>query len=339
MITTDPIGDWAWEVSPVDGRIQSSRAIELAVEVWGVLAGAGVAVPVAEVGVTVRSSGAARGIRLLQTSAPVGEAVQAVGSALTRAAEQVDEFEGDFIVDARVRCPGVWTTGGVERRAEQLFTIQVDVWKNSLATVTLETYCDAWLTMDTRGREQLAIHAENSPRLELALERISALLGVQPTPGHENRYATPTESGFEDVRVEGSAYIDAWGTFEVPARARRLRFGLPPSEGEYPDVTDDAVSYLVVQDDGGGILGYVWAAQTDNVVGFEPRTAVGEAALEAGRLWIQRLRDAYALNLPASAVLNWLVVQPPLAGMGHIADKEPQECVSLDSLEEESGRW
>ncbi|WP_327672011.1 MULTISPECIES: hypothetical protein [unclassified Streptomyces] len=339
MITTDPIGDWTWEVAPVDGRIHSSRAIELAVEVWSVLAGAGVAVPVAEVGVTVRSSVAARDIRLLETSAPVGEATPAVGSALTRVAEQVEEFQGDFIVDARVRCPGVWTTGGVERHAEQLFTIQADVWKNSLATVTLETYCDAWLTMDTRGREQLAIHAENSPRLTLVLKQISALLGVQPTPGDENRYATPTESGFEDVRVEGPAYIDAWGTFEVPARARRLRFGLPPSGGEYPDATDDAVSYLAVQGDGGRVLGYVWAAQTDNAVGFEPRTAVGEVALEAGRLWIQRLRDAYALGLPASAVLNWLVAQPPLTGMGRITDKEPQECVSLDSLEEESGRW
>lgn len=185
----------------------------------------------------------------------------------------------------------------------------------------------------------MEIHAENSPRLALALKQISALLGVQPTPGDEYRYATPTESGFEDVRVEGSAYIDAWGTFEVPARARRLRFGLPPSEGEYPDVTDGAVSYLAVQDDGGRVLGYVWAAQLGNAAGFEPRTAAGEVALEVGRLWIQRLRDAYALGLPASAVLNWLVGRPTLTGMGRIADKEPQECASLDILEEESGRW
>lgn len=146
----------------------------------------------------------------------MGEATPAAGSALTRVAEQVGEFQGDFIVDARVCCPGVWTTGGVERHAEQLFTIQADVWKNSLATVTLETYRDAWLTMDTRGREQLAIHAENSPRLTLVLKQISALLVVQPTPGDENRYATPTDSGFEDVRVEGLRTSTLGGPSKCP---------------------------------------------------------------------------------------------------------------------------
>lgn len=153
MITTAPIGDWTWEVAPVDGRIHSSRAIELAAEVWSVLAGVGVAVPVAEVSVTVRPSAAARDIRLVEASAPVGEGTEAARSALSRLIEQVDNFQGDFVVDSHVRCPGVWTVGGAEHRAEQLFTIQADVWKNSLATVTLETYCDAWLTVDTRGRE------------------------------------------------------------------------------------------------------------------------------------------------------------------------------------------
>ena len=338
MITTDSIGDWTWETTADGHSVQPSRAVEVAVAVWNVLARVGVATPVAEVSVTVRSVGDMRDIRFEETGLPLESEPLAPHTALSRAASQVDSLQGDFVVAVRMRCPGVWSVPGAQHRAEQLFTIQADVWKRSLVAVTLETYSDVWLTMDTRGREQIATYNENAPRLALALKEISELLGCAPTAGDENRYATPTESGFEDIRIEGPAYIDAWGTFEVPARSRRLRSSLPPSEEEYPETTEHPVHYFAVRDKR-QILGYVWAAQADNAAGFEPRTAAGERAFEAGRAWLLRLREAYRLGLPASDVLNWLAQQSAPIGIGHIAEKEPQTCPSLDSLEELSGRW
>ncbi|MEU2789510.1 hypothetical protein [Streptomyces sp. NPDC007100] len=58
--------------------------------------------------------------------------------------------QGDALVSFRVQCPGYWIESGTKHRAEKLFVIQVDIWKSSLLVVTLETYSDAWLTMDTR---------------------------------------------------------------------------------------------------------------------------------------------------------------------------------------------
>ncbi|GAA3827876.1 hypothetical protein GCM10022403_071360 [Streptomyces coacervatus] len=339
MITTDPIGDWTWEATSDDPSVQPSRAVEVAAAVWNVLARVGIATPVAEVSVTVRSVGDMRDIRFEETGLPLEEEPLAPHTALSRAASQVDSLQGDFVVAVRMCCPGVWSVPGARHRAEQLFTIQADVWKRSLVAVTLETYSDAWLTMDTRGREQIATYGENAPRLALALKEVSELFGCAPTPGDENRYATPTETGFEDIRIAGPAYIDAWGTFEIPARSRRLRSSLPASEDEYSETTENPVYYFTVQDDTGQILGYVWAAQADNAAGFEPRTAAGERAFAAGRACVMQLREAHRLGLPALDALSWLAQQPIQGGIGHIPEREPRSSPSLDSLEELSGSW
>ncbi|MFI6543637.1 hypothetical protein ACIBO9_10390 [Streptomyces prunicolor] len=338
MITTDPVGDWTWEAAS-DGRgVQPSRAFEVAAAVWNVLARVGIATPVAEVGVTVRSVGDMRDVLFEETGLPLESEPFDPRTALSRAASQVDSLQGDFVVAVRMRCPGMWTVPGARHRAEQLFTIQADVWKRSLTAVTLETYSDVWLTMDTRDREQIATYDENAPRLALALKEISELLGCAPTPGDENRYATPTETGFADIRIEGPAYVDAWGTFEVPARSRRLRSSLPPSEDEYAETTELPVHYFTVQDEA-QVLGYVWAAPAENAAGFEPRTAAGERAFEAGRAWLLQLREAHRLGLPAMDALNWLAQQPTSSGTGRLLEKTPRSCPSLDSLEEISGRW
>ncbi|MFI7503501.1 hypothetical protein ACIBVL_34525 [Streptomyces sp. NPDC049687] len=337
MITTNSIGDWLWEITPRQ-EVKPSRAIDHAVAVWNILATAGVATPLAEVSVGVRSGDDMRDVRFEASGLPLERVPLVPGSALARASEHVDELQGDFVVRVRMRCPGEWSEGGVRHRAEQLFTIQVDIWERSLLTVLLETYSDAWLTMDTRGREQLSVHEENAPRLEYALAEISNFFGCSPTPGEENRYAIPTETGFEDVRIDGPAYDDAWRTFEVLDRSRRLRSPLPASEQEYSATTEQPVQYYTVQD-GGQVLGYLWAARGDNAAGFEPRTAAGEQAFDAGRTWILLLREAYRLGISASHVLNWLGRQELPAGIGRLAEDEPRTCPSLEYLEDLSGRW
>ncbi|MER6357158.1 hypothetical protein ABT186_36435 [Streptomyces sp. NPDC001634] len=338
MITSNPVGDWTWEVTPRAEAIQPVRAAETAVAVWIVLAGHELAIPESKVSVSARAMGDTRDVRVEAAGLPLEPEPLSPGTALSRAVAEADSLEGDFLVGVRLECPGYWLESGVKHRAEKLFAVQVDIWKSSLLVVTLETYSDAWLAMDTRDREQPEVYAENAPRLAAALEEISALLSSAPTPGDPNRHATPAVTGFEDPRIEGFAYDDSWGTFEIPARSRLLRSRVPASEDEYLDITDHPVRYFTIRRDG-QTLGFLWASIGDEAAGYEPRTAAGEAAFEAGAEWLLRLRAAHGQGLSALAALSWAAQSPPRPEIGLAVEDTPQEAPSLDALEEFSGRY
>ena len=233
MITTEAIGDWTWDVSPPSTEATPAKAAEIAVAVWHVLARYELAVPVGKVDISVRATHDTRDVRLDVRGLALEADPLAPGTALADTVARAESIEGDFLTGLRLQCPGIWLESGVRHRAEQLFTLQVDIWKADLAVVTLETYSDAWLTMDTREREQPTIHADNAPRLTAALQAVSDLLGRAPEPGYPNRHATPTTTGFEDLTAEGPAYTDSWGTFEVPTRSRRLLSALPRTEDAF----------------------------------------------------------------------------------------------------------
>ncbi|MFG3047718.1 hypothetical protein ACGFZR_22640 [Streptomyces sp. NPDC048241] len=281
-----------------------------------------------------------RDIRFARTGLVLkGRNAEAELDSLSDIVNEIDSLSGELVVGARLECPGKWLIGGVEHHMEQLFRVQAEVWQRQLLAVTLETFSDVWLTIDTRGREQLSVHAENAPRLQRVLKNASEVLGCEPTPGDENRYAVPVEGGFEDVRLHGPAYDDAWSTFEVPARSRRLRAPLPPSEDEYSEITEHPVHYLSVRDDKGQTLGYLWADGRENAAGFEPRTAVGERAFRAGRAWLLKLREAHRLGIPAADLLTWISGRSASHEAGHLVESVPQSATSLDSLEELAGLW
>ncbi|GHE52165.1 hypothetical protein [Streptomyces capitiformicae] len=338
MITTEPIGDWTWEITPDTAEAKASRAAEIAVAVWNILARYELAVSVGKVDLSVRAMHGTRDVRLDVRGLALEADPLAPGTALSDAVARAESFEGDLLTGLRVQCPGVWLESGGRHRAEQLFTVQVDIWKSDLVVVTLETYSDAWLTMDTREREQPMIHAENAPRLSAALQAVSDLLGGAPEPGDPNRHATPTTTGFEDLTVEGPAYADSWGTFGVPTRSRRLLSPLPRTENEYEDTTDHPVRYFTVQRDG-RTLGYVWASTGDNAAGYEPRTAAGDDAFEVGAGWVLRLREAHGRKLDALEALDWLRQAPPRPDLGRLSEERARETPSLDALEELSGRY
>ncbi|MFR9789779.1 hypothetical protein ACL07V_14070 [Streptomyces sp. MB22_4] len=337
MITSNPVGDWTWEVTPGAEGARPVRAVETAVAVWNILAAQELATPKGKVSVSARAMSDTREVLVAVDGVPLEAEPLSPETALSRAVAEADSLEGDLLVGVRIECPGCWLEAGVKHRAEKLFVIQVDIWKGILLVVTLETYSDAWLTMDTRDREQPEIYAENAPRLATALEKISALFGAAPVPGDPNRHATPTETGFEDPRIDGFAYDDSWGTFEVAARSRLLRSRIPASEDEYQDITDHPVRYFTIRRDGQN-LGYIWASIGDEAAGYEPRTAAGEAAFEAGAEWLLRLRAAHGQGLSALAALSWVAQSPPRSEIGLIAEG-PQEASSLDALEELSGRY
>ncbi|QKV69518.1 hypothetical protein HUT13_12550 [Streptomyces harbinensis] len=338
MITSNPVGDWTWEVDPDAAETQPDRAAEVAVDIWNILAGKELAVPTGKVSFSARAMGDNQHALVDVTGLPLEPNPLSPGTALSHAVLEAGSLSGDLLVSVRIECPGYWLEAGVKHLAQKLFVVQVDLWKRRLLVATLETYSDAWLTMDTRDRPQPEVHAENAPRLAASLEGISALLGTAPTPGDPNRHATPTRQGFEDPRTEGFAYDDSWGTFEVPARSRLIRSRLPPSDDEYPDTTDQPVRYVTIGR-GGQTLGYLWASTGDEAAGFEPRTAAGEAAFEAGAAWLLHLRAAHARGLGSLDALVWAIQNPPRQEAGSAVEQKPHQAPTLDALEELSGRY
>ncbi|MFC0597323.1 hypothetical protein [Streptomyces palmae] len=338
MITSNPVGDWNWEVLSKSGKLPSFRAARVAVSVWNILSTHELADSSARLKVSVRSIPGmqetfAHASRVSLHLNPLGP-----GSALSRVMTEVESLEGDVLVSVLAECPGFWLESGVRHRVEKLFTIQVDIWRQSLLDVTLATYSDAWLTVDTRDREQFEVFQENAPRLAAALGEISVLLGSSPTPGDATRFAVPSETGFEDVRIEGPAYSDSWGTFEVADRWQILHSMIPASADEYEETTDHPVRYHTVQRDG-QTLGYVWASVADEAAGYEPRTAAGEDAFKAGAGWLLRLRAAHGQGMTALAALDWVAARPASQEIGLVAEETPRESPSLGFLEELSGRY
>lgn len=338
MITSNPMGDWTWELPSSTDAIRPRRAAETAVAVWNRLAEHGLANPVGRVSLSVRAAGNMGDVRIDSGNLNLEPEPLAPASDLSRAVDEAESLDGDLLISTRLDCPGFWLESGVRHRVEKLFVIQVDVWKSSLLVVTLETYSDAWLKTDTRDREQPEVYAANAPRLSAALEGISDLLGSAPEPGDPSRYAVPTETGFQDTAIEGPAYDDSWGTFEIPARSGLLRSRIPWSEHEYEETTEHPVRYFTIQRDK-QTLGYLWASVADDAAGYEPRTAAGEAAFEAGSGWLLRLRAAHGQGLTPLSALDWVAQRPPSPEIGMISEDAPREAPSLDSLEDLSGRY
>ncbi|NKI44560.1 hypothetical protein [Streptomyces physcomitrii] len=339
MITSTPVGDWTWAQEFGEGEeATSGGAAEKILSVWKILARHALADSTRRGEITVRRFAGKREVIRDFRNLPLEDTTLSGNIALNRATSEVDALSGDFLITLRFPCPGYWTEKGHWYRAKQLFCIQADIWKKSLVVYTVETYSDAWLTMDTREREQKQVHAENHPRLTAALGEISLLLGVPTTPGDPNVHATPTSEGFENLAPESAAYADSWGTFEVPERARILRSRIPKSENDYEEVTDSPVHYFSVQRDG-RTFGYVWAADIGSAAGFEPRTAADEEALAIGGRWLLRLRDAHSQGVSAQDLLTWLSRLAPDPEAGSFGEDTPQRFDNLDGLEELSGRY
>ncbi|WP_327369067.1 hypothetical protein [Streptomyces sp. NBC_01217] len=171
-----------------------------------------------------------------------------------------------------------------------------------------------------------------------ASRHCSTLLGSAPAPGDENRHAAPSETGFKDLRSEGPAYDDSWGTFEGLNRASLLDSRIPQAEDDYEQITEYPVRYFTVQRDG-RTLDFVWAAVGDAAACHVPRTAAGDEAFDAGAAWLLSLREAHGHGLSPLAALDWLAKCPARPGIGVIAEDTPREAPSLDDLKELSGRY
>lgn len=57
MITTDPIGDWTWEITPSHGDARPSRAVEITTAIWRILAKFDLATPPGRISFSARPRG------------------------------------------------------------------------------------------------------------------------------------------------------------------------------------------------------------------------------------------------------------------------------------------
>ncbi|MCP2358407.1 hypothetical protein HD597_005427 [Nonomuraea thailandensis] len=77
------------------------------------------------------------------------------------------------------------------------------------------------------------------------------------------------------------------------------------SPESYPRTTSSAVRYVPVLM-GESVIGYVWAAVTDDAARYVRRLSAGEAADNAAVMWTRRLRWAKANGLtPLQALRHW----------------------------------
>lgn len=95
--------------------------------------------------------------------------------------------------------------------------------------------------------------------------------------------------------------------------------------------TDAAVRYMPVVR-AGNLLGYLWAAVTDDAAGFVVREAQGSDAFNASAAWVERLRWAKARGMTPLQVLPHWSGAPEDDRAGSVAPGAEREAPSLATL-------
>ncbi|GAA2713116.1 MULTISPECIES: hypothetical protein [Streptomyces] len=339
MITSIPVGSWTWQVkSGPSGSGTLQRCVRTALAVYDRLASLDCAFGAPEGAAAVRSAGPKKEVLFSRRHVAVVPGAPDGGADVVRLLREAAEAAGNSegLVSFWLTCPGKWADAGTEITAARLFEVDVAAWSESAGTVTLHTYSDAWLTHNLRGCKQPETHAANAPRLSAVLRGISELTGDEPDPGDPTWYATPTAEGFEALPDEDPELLDSWDMFEVPYRLKKLTEAAASEPEGYADETEGNVHYVTVAR-GDRILGYLWEADVDAAAGYEPRSAAGEAAFEAGAFWLARLASAKNRGLsPAEAVRELAAVDG--AGAGCLLPGSDTDATSLSVLRDLAGR-
>lgn len=335
-MTTMPVGSWSWETKQqVSDDDLVTRCAREVLDTWMVLRGHGLAEGDAYADLTVRAK--SDGTVLFNRTR--------VHVELSSILSGKDMF-GELPKIQRDRCgmvtidlstPGTCLRSGEPRQVEKLFTISVDAWASGAGTLTLHTFSDAWMSHNLRGHRQPEVQAENAPRLKSVLMAIQQLTEVEVIPSDPTMYGIPTEEGFEDLPDEDPDLLDSWHMFEIPRRTEQIQAKLPPDAASYKSETDSPVEFAEVAL-GGRVVGYVWAAHNDDAAGYEPRTPVGDEALDAGPPWLARLSEAKKRGLSPSQALRDLSASPAAPEAGTIVPASLREASSLEDLQELSGR-
>lgn len=99
----------------------------------------------------------------------------------------------------------------------------------------------------------------------------------------------------------------------------------------YPRTTSSPIRYVPILM-GDEVIGYLWAAVTDDAAHYVAREGAGDAGRNGAVAWIQRLRWAKANDLtPVRALTHW-AGDPEDARAGKVSSAEPLELPSLNAL-------
>ncbi|MEV0415036.1 hypothetical protein AB0I68_30645 [Streptomyces sp. NPDC050448] len=204
-------------------------------------------------------------------------------------------------VEARSALAGLLFGPEGEARAEGLLDLRTSA-DADFATVELVTYSDAWMPFDLKGRAQPAVYAANAPRLAAVLEELTEVLGSEVDPEDPTYFGTPTETGVVPHIDQDGTPSDSWSRYEIPRRYDV--FTHSPGFGRigYRRSPIGAVWYTTVTDDH-GVLGYLWASDTENAASLEPLDLDNDERYLAALAWLDRLRSAHDRGLSPSQAL------------------------------------
>ncbi|MBF6215436.1 hypothetical protein IU433_30440 [Nocardia puris] len=194
-------------------------------------------------------------------------------------------------------------------------------------SISFETFTDAWLPFDLKGRPQKFVYAYNAPRLTAALDRISDLMDDEADPDTPTLFANASETGIlNDFKLNGDP-ADTW-FFEV--RRRNSIFQKNDAESGFNRSTDGPVVYMPVIGEP-GLLGYLWASDAGSAMSFEPYWPE-DAGYAAGLVWLDRIGRAYAGGMTPLRALEAMATYPDDPVSGKAISGESREVSDLSEL-------
>ncbi|GAA3600433.1 hypothetical protein [Kribbella ginsengisoli] len=84
--------------------------------------------------------------------------------------------------------------------------------------------------------------------------------------------------------------------------------GGPPC---YRGVTDKPIEYIAIADVSDRVVGFLYANDDDDAVGWQPKAAAGQAAHSAYFPWMMKLRECKARGLSPTEALRELMSETP----------------------------
>ncbi|MEV6683239.1 hypothetical protein AB0N09_41270 [Streptomyces erythrochromogenes] len=298
MIASTPVARWTWG-DFIGGADPLVRCLGDLVAARSVLASHRLALGEATFRLAVSEAGKSADV-LFRGVLTLGGSVEALAGAV-RSSMRPGRIGS---VDAGSTVSGSLFDGAEELPTAGVLDLNVSVYAD-FAAVELITYSDAWMPYDLKGRAQSAVHEANAPRLRSVLADLTDVLGHDMDPEDPTHFGTPTETGVVPHADQDGTPSDSWSRYEIPRRydvfTRAPGFGhigyrrSVPGEVRYVPVTDDD-----------GLLGYLWASETEPAASFEPVDVDDDERYRDALTWLDRLRSAFDRGLSPCRALTEL---------------------------------
>ncbi|WP_046777020.1 hypothetical protein [Streptomyces yangpuensis] len=298
MIASTPVARWTWG-DFVEGVDPLVRCLGDLMAARSVLASYRLALGEPTFRLAISEAGTQAGMLFQSELSAAGSAEELAGA--IRSAMRPGPIGS---VDARCTVADSLSTGAQEIRTEGVFDLAAFV-DTGFATVDLITYSDTWMPYDLRGRAQSAVYEANAPRLASVLEELTEVLGSDMDPEDPTYFGTPTATGVVPHVDPDGTPSDSWSRFEIPRRYEE--FTHAPGFGHigYLRSVPGEVRYVPVTDDR-GVLGYLWACESEPAASFEPRDLDDDERYRTALTWLDRLRSASDRGLSPCQALTEL---------------------------------